>query len=100
MRALWAAGFLGSAAIAMSAQEPLPVYVWEHPMSVLLVGPMFAALTGLAFKEGMCYGKPEAALLAPGENGDATIPQCLHADLLQYPIANLLDLGAGPGLHP
>ena len=32
-------------------------------MSVLLVGPMFAALTGLAFKEGMCYGKPEAALL-------------------------------------
>jgi len=63
MRALWAAGFLGSAAIAMSAREPLPVYVWEHPMSVLLVGPMFAALTGLAFKEGMCYGKPEAALL-------------------------------------
>ena len=63
MRALWAVGFLGSAAIAMGAQEPLPVYVWEHPMSVLLVGPMFAALTGLAFKEGMCYGKPEAALL-------------------------------------
>jgi len=63
MRALWATGFAGSVGIAMYAPEPLPVYVWEHPMSVWVVGPMFAAMTGLAFKEGMCYGKPEAALL-------------------------------------
>ena len=33
----------------------------EAPM--WLVGPMFASFTGLAFKEGACYGKPEAFAL-------------------------------------
>lgn len=27
------------------------------------MGPLFAALTGVAFKEGLCYGKGEAAAL-------------------------------------
>lgn len=41
-----------------------PLYLWaHHPAAVWLVGPMFAALTGVAFKEGMCYGKPECAAL-------------------------------------
>ena len=33
------------------------------PAGVWLVGPLGAALTGLAFKEGLCYGKPEAGAL-------------------------------------
>ena len=28
-----------------------------------MIGPLFAAFTGLAFKEGACYGKPEAFFL-------------------------------------
>lgn len=32
-------------------------------MSVLFVGLMFVVLIGLVFKEGMCYGKSEAAFL-------------------------------------
>ena len=63
MRALWAFGFIGSAAIASGASEPLPLYVLEHHWTMWAIGPMFASLTGLAFKEGMCYGKPEAAAL-------------------------------------
>lgn len=39
------------------------MYVAHHPAAVWLVGPMFAALTGVAFKEGMCYGKAECAAL-------------------------------------
>ena len=27
------------------------------------MGPLFAAVTGVAFKEGVCYGKPECAIL-------------------------------------
>ena len=27
------------------------------------MGPLFAAVTGVAFKEGVCYGKPECAVL-------------------------------------
>lgn len=35
----------------LQSGEALPQYVLHHPASVWLVGPFFAALTGLAFKE-------------------------------------------------
>lgn len=37
--------------------------VVSNPSLVWGVGPLFAAITGVAFKEGMCYGKAEAAAL-------------------------------------
>ena len=36
----------------------MPEHVASNPGAVWLVGPLFAALTGVAFKEGMCYGAP------------------------------------------
>lgn len=39
----------------------LPEYVGAHREAVWAVGPLFAAVTGVAFKEGMCYGKAECA---------------------------------------
>jgi|TARA_B110000977_G_scaffold192288_1_gene265559 uncharacterized integral membrane protein len=63
MQALWVTGFAGSVGIALTTHEQVPQYVATHPAAVWLVGPMFAALTGVAFKEGMCYGKPECAAL-------------------------------------
>lgn len=44
--------------------DPLPLYVAAHPGTVWLIGPLFAAVTGVAVKEGLCYGKAEAAMLA------------------------------------
>jgi uncharacterized integral membrane protein len=41
--------------------EPVIQHVASHPEAVWLVGPFFAAVTGVAFKEGLCYGKAEAA---------------------------------------
>ena len=41
----------------------LPAYVGDHHSSLWLIGPFFAAITGLAFKEGICYGKLECAAL-------------------------------------
>lgn len=41
----------------------LPAYVADHRSSLWLIGPFFAAITGLAFKEGICYGKLECAAL-------------------------------------
>ncbi|GLT46406.1 hypothetical protein SLA2020_201580 [Shorea laevis] len=38
-------------------------YVITNPTAVWFVGPLFAALTGLVFKEGLCYGKLEAGIL-------------------------------------
>lgn len=67
LQALWGLGVLGSAAtyitLAQPANKTLIQYVIDNPSAVWLVGPLFAALTGLVFKEGLCYGKLEAGAL-------------------------------------
>ncbi|KAL8519932.1 hypothetical protein ACS0TY_010751 [Phlomoides rotata] len=67
LQALWAIGAVGSlgayAALAQPAGKTLVEYVVENPTAVWFVGPLFAALTGLVFKEGLCYGKLEAGIL-------------------------------------
>ncbi|XP_071694044.1 uncharacterized protein [Rutidosis leptorrhynchoides] len=67
LQALWALGVIGSIAtnicLAQPADESLVQYVVDHPVAVWFVGPLFAALTGLVFKEGLCYGKLEAGIL-------------------------------------
>ncbi|XAR64909.1 hypothetical protein NMG60_11008801 [Bertholletia excelsa] len=67
LQALWALGVLGSLATYMSLAQPagqnLVQYAIDNPTVVWFVGPLFAALTGLVFKEGLCYGKLEAGIL-------------------------------------
>uniref|UniRef100_A0A7N0RC91 Integral membrane protein n=1 Tax=Kalanchoe fedtschenkoi TaxID=63787 RepID=A0A7N0RC91_KALFE len=67
LQALWALGVLGSLAaytfLALPADESLVQYVIDNPTALWFVGPLFASLTGLVFKEGLCYGKLEAGLL-------------------------------------
>jgi uncharacterized integral membrane protein len=61
---LFVAGVLGGGVLMATQEGPLPMYVAAHPAATLLVGPAFAAVTGVAIKEGLCYGKLEAAVLA------------------------------------
>ncbi|XP_038703333.1 uncharacterized protein LOC119999696 [Tripterygium wilfordii] len=67
LQALWALGIVGSLAtyaiLARPAGESLVQYVIDNPTTVWFIGPLFAALTGLVFKEGLCYGKLEAGVL-------------------------------------
>ncbi|KAL7135229.1 hypothetical protein ABFS83_11G079300 [Erythranthe nasuta] len=67
LQGLWLIGGLGSlaaySALAQPAGKSLVEYVVLNPAAVWLVGPLFAALTGLVFKEGLCYGKLEAGIL-------------------------------------
>ncbi|KAL3150605.1 hypothetical protein ABBQ32_000412 [Trebouxia sp. C0010 RCD-2024] len=64
MQGLYGVGTVGALGLALSQNgQAVPRYVAEHPSAVWLVGPFFAAVTGLAFKEGACYGKPEAVAL-------------------------------------
>lgn len=57
LQALWALGVVGSlltyARLAQPAGEGLVQYVIDNPTAVWFVGPLFAALTGLVFKEGI-----------------------------------------------
>ncbi|KAJ6701765.1 F3H9.20 PROTEIN [Salix koriyanagi] len=67
LQAFWALGAIGSLVtctnLAQPAGENLIQYVVDNPIAVWFVGPLFAALTGLVFKEGLCYGKLEAGIL-------------------------------------
>ncbi|EXB81199.1 hypothetical protein L484_013139 [Morus notabilis] len=67
LQALWALGVVGSAVTYTSLAAPsgqgLVQYVVDNPTAIWFVGPLFAALTGLVFKEGLCYGKLEAGIL-------------------------------------
>ncbi|KAL5546773.1 hypothetical protein UlMin_006460 [Ulmus minor] len=67
LQALWALGVVGSlvayTSFAGPAGQGLVEYVIHNPTAIWFVGPLFAALTGLVFKEGLCYGKLEAGLL-------------------------------------
>ena len=53
---LWALGVIGSIgtylALAQPSNEGLTDYVVNNPEAVWLIGPLFASLTGLVFKEG------------------------------------------------
>ncbi|KAL8150105.1 hypothetical protein V2J09_019913 [Rumex salicifolius] len=92
LQAIWAVGVIGSLAtyflLALPAGDhSLVRYVVAQPFAVWFVGPVFAALTGLVFKEGLCYGKLEAAILT------FVIPALLLGHLYiyeQHPILPLL----------
>lgn len=56
LQALWFLGAIGSLATYSTLAHPagmnLVQYVIENPIAVWFVGPLFASLTGLVFKEG------------------------------------------------
>lgn len=70
LQIFWALGMAGSAWLmtgpCLDDATPSPSiinFVVHNPWSVWCIGPLFAALTGVTFKEGLCYGKPEAFVL-------------------------------------
>jgi uncharacterized integral membrane protein len=56
LQALWVVGVMGSVGtylvVAQPLDEGLVQYMLENPTALWFVGPTFAALTGLVFKEG------------------------------------------------
>ncbi len=64
LQVFWGLGVAGGVYLMATHDTSLPTFVLEHPWGVWLVGPLFAALTGVGFKEGLCYGKFEAFALA------------------------------------
>ncbi|MDV2996197.1 MAG: hypothetical protein N4J56_005851 [Chroococcidiopsis sp. SAG 2025] len=65
LQLFWAIGTIAAVAIALSNSTPLAVTVYEHPMTLLGVGFIFAALTGIYFKEAFCFNRFETKFLTP-----------------------------------
>jgi len=65
LQVFWGLGTAGFVYLSIFQASSTSVvdFVMEHGWGVWCIGPLFAALTGVTFKEGLCYGKPEAFAL-------------------------------------
>lgn len=61
----WGIGALAATVLALQTQEPLALFVYNHPMAILGVGFTFVALTGIYFKEAFCFNRLETKFLTP-----------------------------------
>jgi uncharacterized integral membrane protein len=61
LKAFWLLGCLGGLllAVRVGPNQMLPVLA-RQPLWILAVGPFFAALAGVGFKEFFCFQRPEA----------------------------------------
>jgi uncharacterized integral membrane protein len=61
LQLFWLAGCAGLVALAAwLGPGQMVAEAWHHPLAILAVGPLFAALTGVGFKEFFCFRRPEA----------------------------------------
>jgi uncharacterized integral membrane protein len=65
LQAFWLIGTISALAIALNTEEPLALYVYNHPVTLWGVGFTFAALTGIYFKEAFCFNRAETKVLTP-----------------------------------
>lgn len=65
LQAFWLIGTVAAIAIAFTHDEPLALAVYHQPITILGIGFIFAALTGIFFKEAFCFNRLETKLLTP-----------------------------------
>ena len=68
LQVFWAIGALCSLIFMIGDSDPLLLAIYHHPQYVLGTGFLFAALTGIFFKEAFCFNRLEAkglTLLTP-----------------------------------
>ena len=65
LQAFWLIGTLATVAIAFQSNEPVALYIYNHPLTLFGTGFIFAALTGIFFKEAFCFNRLETKLLTP-----------------------------------
>ncbi|WP_071515100.1 DUF2301 domain-containing membrane protein [Geitlerinema sp. PCC 9228] len=63
LQVFWGVGTLSSLALALQTQEPLALAVYQHPNWLWGIGFLFAALTGIYFKEAFCFDRVETKFL-------------------------------------
>ncbi|MEG3439572.1 DUF2301 domain-containing membrane protein [Pannus brasiliensis CCIBt3594] len=65
LQIFWGVGAIASLVLSIESRDPLALFVYEHPISLLGVGFIFASLTGIYFKEAFCFDRLETKLLTP-----------------------------------
>lgn len=65
LKVCWAVGTIATLILAIKANQPIVNYVYTYPLSLLGVGFLFVALTGIYFKEAFCFNRLETKFLTP-----------------------------------
>lgn len=65
LQIFWGIGVLTSIALIIYSKQPLALYIYQQPLTILGVGFLFAALTGIYFKEAFCFNRFETKILTP-----------------------------------
>jgi uncharacterized integral membrane protein len=65
LQVFWGIGVGSGLIFALRSHQGLVSLVYEQPIYLLGVGFLFAALTGIYFKEAFCFGRLETQLLTP-----------------------------------
>jgi uncharacterized integral membrane protein len=63
LQAFWVIGCISAFCVGHFDSEPFVVTVYTHPLTILGVGFLFAALTGIFFKEAFCFNRLETKIL-------------------------------------
>ncbi|PPS43476.1 DUF2301 domain-containing membrane protein [Chroococcidiopsis sp. TS-821] len=77
LQVFWTIGTLSAIVFAVNSTAPLAVTIYDRPTTLFGVGFVFAALTGIYFKEAFCFDRLETKILTP------LVPILLLGHLLQ-----------------
>ncbi len=65
LQIFWGLGVIATVVLSVLSSEPLPLFIYNHPATLVGVGFTFVALTGIYFKEAFCFNRLETKLLTP-----------------------------------
>ncbi|MDJ0729593.1 MAG: DUF2301 domain-containing membrane protein [Crocosphaera sp.] len=65
LQVCWGIGTITAIILSLSCQDSLGLCVYQNPLSLLGIGFIFVALTGIYFKEAFCFNRLETKLLTP-----------------------------------
>ncbi len=63
LQVFWAIGTTAAIFYSISSSAPMAVTIYNQPLALLSVGFIFAALTGIYFKEAFCFNRLETKFL-------------------------------------
>jgi uncharacterized integral membrane protein len=63
LQLFWLIGTVAAGILTFTSGEPLALLVYTHPITLLGIGFIFAALTGIYFKETFCFNRLETRAL-------------------------------------
>jgi uncharacterized integral membrane protein len=63
LKVFWLMGTISAIIFTFQTSEPLALFIYSHPLTIGGIGFLFAALTGIYFKEAFCFNRLETKFL-------------------------------------